>query len=73
MRKSNKKPTLSHSDISKALQKFKKQGGLIHKLPDQIVPKGVLVGGKFGVYETVFGDRGTASASSAASLEAAAE
>lgn len=54
MRKSNKKPTLSHADVQKALLKFKEQGGLIKRLPDQIVLKGALVGGKFAVYESVF-------------------
>jgi hypothetical protein len=72
MRKSNKKPQLSHVDITKALQKFKKQGGLIKKLPDQVVPKGVMVGGKFGIYESVFGERtGTGSASGNAEVAAA--
>jgi hypothetical protein len=72
MRKSTKKAQLNHGDITKALQKFKKQGGLIKKLPDQIVPRGVMVGGKFGVYETVFGDR-SGTGSGAAAAEAAAE
>ena len=72
MRKSNKKQQLSHSDITKALQKFKKTGGLIMKLPDQVVPRGVMVGGKFGVYESVFGDR-SGQGSGAAAVEAPAE
>jgi len=72
MRKSNKKQQLSHVDITKALQKFKKDGGLIKKLPDQVVPRGVMVGGKFAVYESVFGER-SGQGSGSASLEAAAE
>ena len=71
MRKSNKKPTLSHADVQKALQKFKQQGGLIKRLPDQVVLKGALVGGKFGVYESVF-DSGTGAGSGAASASAEA-
>jgi hypothetical protein len=71
MRKSTKKPGLSHSDITKALQKFKTQGGLIKRLPDQIVLKGALVGGKFGVYESVF-DNGTGAGSGSGTAAAAA-
>ena len=72
MRKSNKKQQLSHVDITKALQKFKKDGGLIKKLPDQVVPRGVMVGGKFGVYESVFGER-SGQGSGTAAVDAAAE
>ena len=72
MKKSNKKQQLNHADITKALQKFKKEGGLIKKLPDQVVPRGVMVGGKFGIYESVFGDR-SGSGSGAAAAEAPAE
>jgi len=57
MAKSNRKQQLSHADIAKALQKFTREGGLIKRLPDQVVPKGVLVGGEFSVYESVFGER----------------
>jgi hypothetical protein len=71
MRKSNKKQQLSHADITKALQKFKHDGGLIKKLPDQVVPKGVLVGGQFAVYESVFGERSGQGGSS--TVEAAQE
>jgi hypothetical protein len=72
MRKSTKKQQLSHPDITKALLKFKKQGGLIKRLPDQVVPKGVMVGGKFGVYESVFGER-SGQGSGTAAVEAPAE
>jgi hypothetical protein len=50
----NKKPTINHTDITKAIQKFQKQGGLIKHLPEQVVPKGILVGGKFGMFESIF-------------------
>jgi hypothetical protein len=50
----NKKTAISHTDVSKAIQKFKRQGGLIRRLPDQVLPKGMLVGGKFAMYETIF-------------------
>jgi hypothetical protein len=72
MKKSNKKPQLSHTDIAKALQKFKEQGGLIKRLPEQKVLKGAMVGGKFGIYESVF-DNGGGAGAAAASVEAAAE
>lgn len=69
MAKSNRKQQLSHTDITRALQKFTKDGGLIKKLPDQVVPKGVLVGGQFAVYESVFGERsGQGSGSSTAEV-----
>lgn len=53
-----KKTAISHADIAKAIKKFQKQGGLIKRLPDQVVPRGVLVGGKFAMYESIF-DAGT--------------
>ena len=40
-------------DRQKALQRFKKRGGLITQLPDQVVPPRNRVGGKFAVYESV--------------------
>jgi hypothetical protein len=72
MKKSSKKPTLSHGDVAKAIQKFKEQGGLIKRLPDQIVLKGGMIGGKFAVYESVF-DNGGGAGSTSPSVEAAAE
>lgn len=72
MKKSTKKPMLSHADVAKAIQKFKEQGGLIKRLPDQIVLKGGMIGGKFAVYESVFDTGGGASPTSP-TVEAAAE
>jgi hypothetical protein len=72
MKKSTKKPVLSHADISKALQKFKEQGGLIKQLPEQRVLKGAMVGGKFGIYEAVF-ENGSGAGSMSGQVEAAAE
>jgi len=70
----NKKPTVSHTDITKAIQKFQKQGGLIKRLPDQVVPKGILVGGKFSMYESIFepNTAGSGSGASSSNTEAAA-
>jgi hypothetical protein len=77
MRKSTKKPTLSHADVENAMHKFREQGGLIKRLPDQVVLKGAMVGGKFGVYEPVFdssaGSGGGAAVASAGAEAAAAE
>jgi hypothetical protein len=68
-----KKTAISHADIAKAIKKFQKQGGLIKRLPDQVVPKGVLVGGKFGMYESIFEPGATGSGTGGGSgLDAAA-
>jgi hypothetical protein len=32
-----KEEKISHAEIDKAIKRFQKQGGLIHKLPEQIV------------------------------------
>jgi hypothetical protein len=72
MKKNTKKPLLSHGDVAKAIQKFKEQGGLIKRLPDQIVLKGGIIGGKFAVYESVF-ENGGGAGSPPATVEAAAE
>jgi hypothetical protein len=71
--KKKDKIAISHADISKALQKFKSEGGLINRLPDQIVPKGVLVGGKFSAYESVFDPSASGSSNSNAASSEAAE
>jgi len=70
--KTNKKKSISTADISKAIQKFKKSGGLIKQLPDQIVPRGVMVGGKFSMYEIII-DPATAGAGGGATPEPPAE
>ncbi len=49
--KTNK--VITEEDVQKALQKFVKEGGLIKKLPDEVVSKNVLVGAKFAIYEQV--------------------
>ena len=48
--KKNQK-SISDQEIQKALKKFKEKGGLIRKLPSEIVPRSALVGAKFGIYE----------------------
>ena len=51
--KTNK--VITEEDVQKALRKFVKEGGLIKKLPDEMVSKNVLVGAKFAIYEQVGG------------------
>jgi len=51
--KKQPKVVISHQEIAKALQKFQAEGGLIKRLPDQITPKGGLVGGKWAQFEAV--------------------
>ena len=70
----SKKTTISHTDITKAIQKFKKEGGLIKRLPEQVVPKGILVGGKFGMFESIFepNTAGSGGGNSSSNTEAAA-
>ena len=44
---------ISRDEIQRALNKFKKGGGLITQLPDQVAPRRNQVGGKWAAYETV--------------------
>lgn len=44
---------ITEEDVQKALQKFLITGGLIKHLPDQITPRNILVGAKFGMFEPV--------------------
>jgi hypothetical protein len=49
----NNKPVITEAEIQQALQKFQKRGGLIKKLPDEVVPTHNMVGARWAVYETV--------------------
>ena len=49
----SKKVHITEEEIQKALNKFQDSGGLIKRLPEQIVPQRALVGAKYGVYEYV--------------------
>ena len=51
-RVNSKKNQLSHDDIQMALRAFKKHGGLIKQLPDEVTTGGSLVGKKWSMYET---------------------
>ncbi|HKI98929.1 MAG TPA: hypothetical protein VKB51_10685 [bacterium] len=47
------KAVVTEQDIQQALEKFKKQGGLVKRLPDEVVPAHNLVGAKWSMYETI--------------------
>lgn len=58
------KAVITEAQIQQALEKFKNQGGLIRKLPDEVVPPHNLVGAKWGMFETIQ-DSGAASSGDA--------
>ncbi|MEE8434253.1 MAG: hypothetical protein V3S64_05645 [bacterium] len=45
--------TITEEEIQQALRSFKMDGGLIKKLPKEIVPPALLVGKKYGRYENI--------------------
>ena len=52
MTKKAKGPAISREEIQQALAKFKREGGLIKKLPDEPTPLHMLVGNKWAMYES---------------------
>ena len=48
-----KKKTITEEEVQAALNKFLRTGGLIKRLPDQVVPRNTLVGARWGMYEIV--------------------
>ena len=48
-----KKKTITEEQVQAALNKFLHAGGLIRRLPDQVVPRNTLVGARWGMYEIV--------------------
>ena len=52
---SNLLHTITEEQIRNALDKFERSGGLIKKLPDEIVPPRNYVGMEQAVYEPVLG------------------
>jgi len=44
---------ISAEEVQSALLRFKSNGGLIQKLPDQPTPRRRMVGGKWAMYEPV--------------------
>lgn len=53
MAKRKKMQIITQEEIQRALNKFRASGGLITKLPDQIVLPRTNIGSKYGVYEPV--------------------
>jgi hypothetical protein len=66
------KKLITENDVLKALEAFKARGGLIKKLPDEIVPRHSLVGAKFGAYENVLEGTPAAAPAAASSTDTAA-
>ncbi len=48
-----KKKTITEEEIQQALSKFLREGGLIKRLPDEVVTPNLMVGGRWGIYEPV--------------------
>jgi hypothetical protein len=59
------KAVISEQEVQEALNKFKERGGLIKKLPDEVIPTHNLVGSRWAVYETIQDTSGTATPESA--------
>jgi hypothetical protein len=45
---------ISEEDIQQALVKFKTEGGLIKKLPDEVALRPLVIGRKYGTFEILF-------------------
>ena len=48
-----KKQLVTEEDVQLAIQKFVRDGGLIQQLPDQVAPRNLMVGARWGIYEPV--------------------
>jgi hypothetical protein len=46
---------ITHEEVKRAIEKFKAEGGLIKRLPDERVAPRTLVGSKYSEYESVGG------------------
>ena len=53
--KAKNQKQVTHEEIHKALKKFRKLGGLITRLPDQVTPRNVLIGARWSMYESISG------------------
>ena len=53
MKKHEKGHFITEKSIQKAIRVFRIKGGLIRKLPDEIVPPHLLVGANLGAYEPI--------------------
>ena len=52
-RKEESKKGPSEKDVVEAVRKFQEQGGLIKKLPDEVISGNNLIGRKYGCYENL--------------------
>lgn len=43
--------TITEADVQRALEHFRKHGGLIHRLPDEPTPPRNCVASRYGAYE----------------------
>ena len=50
-----KRKAITHEDVQRAMQAFRRDGGAIRQLPDQVTPQRNLLGAKWGVYEMLPG------------------
>ena len=57
------KAPITDEEIQQALRKFLKEGGLIKNLPDEVVPRNLMVGAKWGMFEPVLETSGVGSGS----------
>lgn len=55
----DKKALITEAEIQQALKKFQAKGGLIKKLPDEVVPAHNLVGNKWAMYENILEGNGS--------------
>ena len=46
-----RKTPITHDDLQRAIRKFVKNGGMIHKLPPQVAPSRLPVGGQWAAFE----------------------
>lgn len=59
--KAKKGAAVTHEEIAAAIAKFRREGGLIKRLPDEVTPINTAVGGKWSMYESI-SDSGSGSA-----------
>jgi hypothetical protein len=51
--KAKKGAAVTHEEVTQAIAKFRREGGLIKKLPDEVTPINTAVGGKWSIYESI--------------------
>ena len=63
---------ITHDEVARAIEKFRAEGGLIKRLPDERVAPRTLVGSKYSEYESVGGGFSEVAVSESAGETAAA-